>query len=97
MVVEKASNRDSLSGRVPRRVLGSSQIHDDNGGGLQYVLWKRDPSPRFFLLRGTYRRKGSSRGWTREGHPLVARARCRPCHPRVWPDPGPPLSHLRSS
>jgi hypothetical protein len=41
---------------------------------LQYVSWKRDPSLRFFPSRGTYRRKGRVRGWTRAAHLLVARA-----------------------
>jgi hypothetical protein len=91
MVVEKASGR--VSGRAP----GSSQSRNDDGGGLQYVSWKRDLSLRFFLLRETYRRKGSVRGWTRAAHPLVARARGRPRHPRVWLAPGPPPSHLWSS
>jgi hypothetical protein len=83
MVVEKAS------GRVPGRAPGSSRSRDD-GGGLQYVLWKRDPSLRYFPSRGTYRRKGSIRGCTRAAHPLVVRARGRPRHPRVWPAPGAP-------
>jgi hypothetical protein len=41
MVVEKAS------GRVPGRAPGSSQSCDDDGGGLQYVSRKSDPSFRF--------------------------------------------------
>jgi hypothetical protein len=62
MVVEKAS------GRVPGRGHGSSRSRDDDGGGLQYVLWKRDPSFRFFPSRGIYRRKGSVRRWARAAH-----------------------------
>jgi hypothetical protein len=38
MVVEKAS------GRVPERAPGSSRSRFDDGGGLQYVSWKSDPS-----------------------------------------------------
>jgi hypothetical protein len=83
MVVEKAS------GRVPGRAPGSSRSRDNDGGGLQYISWKRDLSPKFFPSRGTYRRKGTVRRWTRTAHPLVAQARGRPCHPRVWPAPGP--------
>jgi hypothetical protein len=63
MVVEKASDRIPLSGRVPRRAPGSFRSHFDDGGSLQYVLRKSDPSFRFFLLRGIYRRKGSIRRW----------------------------------
>jgi hypothetical protein len=46
MVVAKASGR--VLGRAP----GSSQYRDDDGGGLQYVSRKGDPSFRFFLSRG---------------------------------------------
>jgi hypothetical protein len=74
---------------MPGRAPGSSRSHDGDGGGLQYVLWKIDRSLRFFLSRGTYRRKGSVRGWTRAAHPLVARARGRPRHARVWLAPIP--------
>jgi hypothetical protein len=45
MVVEKASSR------VPGRTPGSSRSRDDDGGGLQYVLRKSDPSFRFSPLR----------------------------------------------
>jgi hypothetical protein len=83
MVVEKAS------GRVPGRAPGSSRSRDDDGGGLQYVSWKRDPSFRFFPSKGNYRRKGSVRGWTRAAHPLVARPDPSLPRRRVWPAPGP--------
>jgi hypothetical protein len=83
MVVEKAS------GRVPGRAPGSSRSRDNDDSGLQYISRKSDPSLSFFLSRGTYRRKGSVRGWVGWPHPLVARARGRPRHPRVWPAPGP--------
>jgi hypothetical protein len=52
MVVEKAS------GRVPGRASGSSRSRDDDGGGLQYVSRKSDPSFRFFPSRGIYRQMG---------------------------------------
>jgi hypothetical protein len=73
MVVEKAS------GRVPGRAPRSSRSRNDDGGGLQYVSWKRDPSLRFFPSREIYRRKGSVRRWARWPHPwwrgqTVARA-----------------------
>jgi hypothetical protein len=63
MVVEKAS------GRVPGRAPGSSRSRVDDGGGLQYVSRKSDPSFRFFPSRGIYRRKGDVRRWTSQSHP----------------------------
>jgi hypothetical protein len=56
MVVEKAS------GRVPGRAPGSSRSCFDDGGGLQYVSRKSDPSLRFFPSRGLYRQKGIIKG-----------------------------------
>jgi hypothetical protein len=91
MVVEKAF------GRVPGRAPGSSRSRDDDGGGLQYVSRKSNPSFWFFPSRGIYRQKGGGRRWTRRSHPLVARARGRPCHPRVSLASGPPPSLLRTS
>jgi hypothetical protein len=91
MVVEKAS------GRVPGRAPGSSRSCDDDGGGLQYVSWKRDPSLRFFPSRGLYRRKGIIRGGTRRSHHGVARPGAGPRRPVVSLAPGPPPSHLGSS
>jgi hypothetical protein len=91
MVVEKAS------GKVPGRAPRSSRSRDDDGGGLQYVSRKSDPSFRVFPLRVIYRRKGGIRRWASWPHPLVARARGRPRHPRVSLAPGPPPSHLRTS
>jgi hypothetical protein len=90
-VLEKAS------GRVPRRALRSSRSRFDDGGGLQYVLRKSDPSFRFFLSRGIYWRKGSVSRWARWSHHLVARPGAGPRHPMVWLAPGPPPSHLWSS
>jgi hypothetical protein len=83
MMVEKAS------GRVSGRALGSSRSHDGNGGGLQYVSWKSDPSFRFFPSRGIYRRKGSVRRCASWPHHLVARPGAGPRHPMVWLAPGP--------
>jgi hypothetical protein len=83
MVVKNAS------GRVPRRAPGSSRSRDNDGGGLQYVSRKSDPSFRFFPSRETYRRKGSVGRWASWPHPLVARAKGRPRHPRVWLAPAP--------
>jgi hypothetical protein len=91
MVVEKASSR------VPGRATGSSRSRVDDGGGLQYVSRKSDPSFRFFPSRGIYRLKGSVRRWASWPHPLMAQARGRPRHPRVSLAYGPPPSHLRSS
>jgi hypothetical protein len=54
-------------------------------------------NPLGFFPWGTYRRKGNIRRWASWPHPLVAWARGRPRHPRVWPAPGPPPSHLWSS
>jgi hypothetical protein len=78
MVVEKASGRDSLSGRVPGRAPGSSRSRFDDGGGLQYVSQKSDPSLRFFPSRELYRRRGIVRRWTRWSH-----------HKWAWPGAGP--------
>jgi hypothetical protein len=86
-----------LSGRVPGRASRPYQSRVNDGGGLQYVSRKIDRVFRFFLSRGIYRRKGGVRRWTRRPHPLVAQARARPRCPRVWPGPGPPQSHLRTS
>jgi hypothetical protein len=91
MVVEKDS------GRVPGRAPGSSRSRDGDGGGLQYVSWKSDPSLMFFPSRGIYRRKGSVRRWASWPHHQVARPGAGSCHPMVWLAPGPPPSHLRSS
>jgi hypothetical protein len=72
MMVEKAS------GRVPRRAPGSSRSRFDDGGGLQYVSGKSDPSLRFFPTRGLCRRRGVVRRWTRQAHPGWARPGARP-------------------
>jgi hypothetical protein len=68
-----------LSGTVPGRASGPSRSRIDNGGGLQYVFWKRVRAFRVFSSRRIYRRKGDVRGWTRGPHhslawPGVARA-----------------------
>jgi hypothetical protein len=55
MVVEKAS------GRVPGRAPGFSRSRDDDGGGLQYVSRKSDPSFKFFH-RGEYIGKRAASG-----------------------------------
>jgi hypothetical protein len=91
MVMKKASDR--VSGRAS----APSRSHLDDGGGLQYVSRKIDRGFRFFPSRGIYRRKGGVRRWTRRPHPLVVRPGPGPRRPRVWPTPGPPLSHLRTS
>jgi hypothetical protein len=83
MVVEKAS------GRVSGRAHGSSRSRFDDGGGLQYVSRKSDPSFRFFPSRGIYRRKGSVRRWARWPHHVVARPGAGPRYPMVWLAPGP--------
>jgi hypothetical protein len=69
---------DKASGRVPGRAPGSSRSRFDDGGGLQYVSGKSDPSLRFFLSRGLYRRRGVVRRWAR-----------RPHHGWAWPGVGP--------
>jgi hypothetical protein len=91
MVVEKAS------GRVPGRAPGSSRSRFDDGGGLQYVSRKSDPSLRFFPSRGLYRRRGSVRRWTRRSHHRWAQLGAGPRPLVVRLAPGPPPSHLRSS
>jgi hypothetical protein len=52
-------------------------------------FWKIDRPFRFFPSRGIYRRKSSIRRWARQPHPLVAWARARPHHPRMWLACGP--------
>jgi hypothetical protein len=91
MVVEKAS------GRVSERAPGSSRSRFDDGGGLQYISRKSDPSFRFFPSRGFYRRKGSVKRWTAWPHHMVARLGAGPRYPMVSLAPGLPPSHLRSS
>jgi hypothetical protein len=83
MVVEKASSR--VLGRAP----GSSRSRFDDGGILQYVSRKCDPSFRFFPSRGIYRRKGSVRRWAAWPQHVVARPGAGPCHPMVSLAPGP--------
>jgi hypothetical protein len=95
MVVEKASGRDFPLRQVSGRAPGSSRSRD--GGSLQYVSWKRDPSLRFFPLRGLYRRKGSVRSGTRQPHHRWARPGAGPRPLVVSLAPGPPPSHHRSS
>jgi hypothetical protein len=58
----------SLSGRMPGRASGPSRSRVDDGGGLQYVSWKIDRALRVLPSRGTYRRKGGIRRWTRGPH-----------------------------
>jgi hypothetical protein len=41
MVMKKASGVIPLSGRVSGRAFGPSRSRVDDGGGLQYVFWKR--------------------------------------------------------
>jgi hypothetical protein len=77
-----------LSDRVPGRASGPSRSRVDDGGGLQYVFWKRVRALRVFSTRRIYRRKGDVRGWTRRSHPLVARPGPSQCHHRVWLAPG---------
>jgi hypothetical protein len=55
MMVEKASARIPLSGRVPGRAPESSRSRVNDGGGLQYVSRKIDPALRFFPSSGIYR------------------------------------------
>jgi hypothetical protein len=82
---------------VPGRAPGSSRSRGGGDGGLQYVLWKRDPSLRFFPSRGLYRRRGSIRRWTRRSHHRWAWPGAGPRPLVVRLAPGPPPSHLRSS
>jgi hypothetical protein len=60
---------------VPGRASGPSSSRDDDGGSLQYVLWKSDSSPRIFPTKRIYRQKGNVRGWTRGPHHLVRATR----------------------
>jgi hypothetical protein len=83
-----------LSGRVPGRASGPFRSRVDDGGGLQYVFWKRVWALRVFSSRRIYRQKGDVRGWTRRSHPLVARPRRGSRHHMVWPASGPPPALL---
>jgi hypothetical protein len=94
MVMKKASGDDSLSDRVPGRASGPSRSRDDDGGGLQYVLWKSVHLLRVYPSKGIYRREGDVKGWTRGPHHLVARPGGGPRHPMVRLPSGPPLSLL---
>jgi hypothetical protein len=94
MVMKKAPVVIPLFGRVPGRASRPSRSRVDDGGGLQYVLWKIDRVFRFSMPRRIYRRKGGGRRWARWPHHLVARARGRPHHPMVRLAPGPPPSLL---
>jgi hypothetical protein len=93
MVVEKASDRDSPLRQGAGRAPGSSQSCDNDGGGLQYVSWKRDPSLRFFPSRGLYRRKGIVRGGASWPHHGMAWPGAGLCPPVVSLAPG-PLHHI---
>jgi hypothetical protein len=88
MVMKKASGDDSPLRQGAGKSFWTSQSQDDDGGGLQYVLWKSDLSLRVFLTKGIYRQKGDVRGWTRGPHHLVARLGGGLHHPMVRPPPG---------
>jgi hypothetical protein len=77
-----------LSGRVLGRASGPSRSRVDDGGGLQYIFWKRVRALRIFPSRGLNRCNGDVRRQTRRSHPLVARPRGGPRHHQVWPPLG---------
>jgi hypothetical protein len=64
-----------LSDRVPGRASGPSRSWVDDGGGLQYVLWKDFSGDRVFTTKGIYRRKGDVRGRPRGPHQGPAQPR----------------------
>jgi hypothetical protein len=94
MMMKKASGGDSPLRHVPGRASRPSGSRVDDGGGLQYVLWKMDWVLRVFTSRGIYRRKGGVRRQARRPHHLVAWPGAGPRHPMVWLAPGPPPSQL---
>jgi hypothetical protein len=94
MVMKKASGGDSPLRMVLGRASRPSRSRIDDGGGLQYVLWKIDWVFRVFPSRGIYRRKGSVGRWARWPHHLVVRASGWLRHPMVWLAPSPPPSQL---
>jgi hypothetical protein len=94
MVMKKASGGDSPLSRVLGRASGPSRSRVDDGGGLQYVFWKRVQAFWVFPSRGINRRKGDVRRWTKRSHPLVARPRGGLYHYQVWLPLGPPLALL---
>jgi hypothetical protein len=83
-----------LSGRVLGKAFGPSRSRVDDGGSLQYVFWKSVWALRVFSTEGINRRKHDIRRWTRQSHPLVARARGGSCHHMVWLPLGPPPALL---
>jgi hypothetical protein len=78
-----------LSGRVPGRASGPSRSRVDDGGGLQFVFWKRVWAFRVFSSRRIYMRKGDVSGWTRGPHHLVVWPGGGPRHPMVRLPSGP--------
>jgi hypothetical protein len=90
MMVEKASGRVSPLRQGAGKSPGSSRSRfDDDGGGLQYVSGKSDPSLRFFPLRGLYRPRGVVGRWARRPHHGWARTGAGPRPPVVWLAYGP--------
>jgi hypothetical protein len=89
MVMKKASGGDSPLRQGREELLDPPDLASMTLAACSMFFWKRVRAPRVFSSRRIYRRKGDVRGWTRRSHPLVARARARPLHPRVWLAPGP--------
>jgi hypothetical protein len=68
MVMKKASGGDSSLRQGAGKSFWTLPISVDDGGGLQYVFWKRVWALRVFSSRRIYRRKGDARRWTRGPH-----------------------------
>jgi hypothetical protein len=83
-----------LSGRVPGSASGPSRTRVNDGSGLEYFSWIDVWGPRVFLMNLIHTRKGDVRGRLRGPHQGLAWLGVGPCHPMVWPPPGPPPSVL---
>jgi hypothetical protein len=86
-----------LSGRVPGELLDPPDLATATAAACSMFRGKRDPSLRYFPLRGTYRQKGIVRGGVSWPHHRAARPGAGPRPLVVSLAPGPPPSHLRSS
>jgi hypothetical protein len=96
MVRKKAYGCDSPLRQGAGKSFWTLPISGRRWRQLAICFWKSDQPLGFFSLRRIYRWRGGVRKWTR-GSPLVARLGLGPRRPRVWPAPGPPPSHLRTS
>jgi hypothetical protein len=62
MVMKKATGGDSPLRQGTGKSFWTLRSRVDDGGGLQYVFWKRVRALRVFSTEGINRRKGDARG-----------------------------------